>query len=198
MPKETKVRKAAQQRATPSAISPRRAADPATIPNTPQWWCRWFQQPDGLRDLMYFPNNAKLLDWVRAIAVHQDSLAKDSLEKQAWFLGATFRSLIERTLELKWNVYCVFVVLVYVFCIPEARHRLPAHDLAFIYEGVLPRYQTWIRGLQPRGELITHSLQSQLNLIPVLVHNLIDMYAIWYMNPDADLIQNVPQSDSRP
>jgi hypothetical protein len=170
MPKEIKERKVKGERVKP--------VDPSKIYNTPEWWCRWFQRPTSLRDLMYLPNDTQLLDWVRAIAVHQDSLVADSLEKQAWYLGATFRSLIERTLELKWNVYCVFVILVYVSCIPEARHRLKPHDLAFVYDEFVPRYNHWIRGLRPDGSQITHSSQAQLALIPVLVHQLMDMYAL--------------------
>lgn len=201
MPKVKKVRdeayykRRAEKKEHKKKLLLQQQQDPSTIYNTPEWWCKWFQRPENLHVLMYMPNDAQLLDWVRAIAVHQDSLAPDSLQRQAWFLGATYRKLLDQVIELKWNVYCVFVILVFVFCIPEARSRLPKHDHDFLNSEVVPRYQCWIRGLRPDGSLITHSSQAVHNLIPVLVHQLMDMYATGYLIPP---LAHVPQSDSHP
>lgn len=146
----------------------------------------WYRQPDGLFYLMYMHTNEQLLEWVRAIMHHQDSLTPGSLQKQAWFLGVPYRTLLSKVADYPWNLYSIYVILIFVSYIPEARERLPPRDIAFLREDVIPRIDWLIRGVMPSGRPITQSIEGLLNLIPTVVHQLIDLYAVGRLSePDA-------------
>jgi hypothetical protein len=156
----------------------------------------WFQQPTGLSTLMYMPNDAMLLEWVGWVAAFQDSLPKDSLRRHTWTLGAPYRLLLEDTLRLKWNIYCMFFILIYVLCTAEARMRLPPRDQAFLEEDVRPRVRHWIRGHRPDGRPMTHRSESMLGLVPVFMHQLMDMYAICRLSEPLPENRNLPRFGS--
>ena len=153
----------------------------------------FFQQPDTLCSLMYMPNNTMLLDWTFWVASFQDSLPKDSLRRHTWTLGAPFRILLENTLQLQWNIYCQFVILIYVLCTPEARMLLPPRDLGFLDEEVRPRIRHWIRGHRPDGRPMTHRSESMLNLVPCFMHQLMDLYAICRLSEPLPANKDLPR-----
>ena len=144
----------------------------------------FFLQPDGLARLMYQPDGALLSGWVAAVAAQQDGLAPGSLQHQAWTLGPQFRLLLDRAAELRWNVYHVFVVLVYVLCTPDARLRLPPHDHEFLNAHVRPIVDAWIDGLVlTSGAHMTRASEAKNGLVTTLVALLMDRYAVMYLFP---------------
>lgn len=127
---------------------------------------------------MYQPQDWMLEGWVRAVAHRQDSMPNDSLERMAWYLGPQTRQFLDECLALKWNVYLVFAVLVYMVCTPDACSLLPPHDMDFVNKEVRPLLNSWLRGQLPSGKPMTRSSEGILNLIPSFVHRLMDSYAV--------------------
>ena len=152
---------------------------------SPQAWHKWFKQPTSLVHLMYGVKSSMLLDWVRAVAAQQDALVPGSLDRQAWSMGAVMRRLIEFSLtEMQWNVYHIFIVLVYLKSTPEARMHLKPHDANFIYRHVEPLFDCWIRGrtLDYRcASLVSADEASKHTPVAALVAELMERYAALYV-----------------